>query len=194
MNKPTIRTLSFSIDELKQLLSIENAADRHAVIQALTENVEEPDKVDPDRYDRAHPMARCMAHKIKRRVELRRRRQQARERRKSEAIAAAETTVNPQAEDSSIASALSDGHETSLQLNQTIIARLLWLRRNHAQWIRCFFSVFNALTGSPVPAEIAAKVKDAIAKLYRYIEPLISYGSRYYHLPARSRNPYVSLC
>lgn len=188
VKKQEIKSVSLSVDEIRQLLSIESAEERKEVLDVLTEGAANPEAVDAERYLDSHPMALCLAHKISRKVEQRRQRAESKLRRQAEEKKK-ERVVTAERPFERIVRSSDELNE--IVFNQTIVKWLLWLKRNHSSWRRSLFGVLKSLRRDVVPQELVGDLESAIEGLWDYLKPLVDRASDYYRTPSSKRCPIV---
>lgn len=201
MKKHKLKTLSLTIDEINELLSIEDAGERREVAEALNAGAADPESVDPEKYLDAHPMALCLTHKISRRMEQRRRRMEQRAKKQAER---AQSTAGAPKQNETPGDTISENGTTlcdnqleaiiglpptSLEMNANVRKQLLWLNFNHRQWANRFFEVFRHMPENDLPRDFANAVRTAVDTLFRYLKPAIRRAERYHSIPEDQRPP-----
>ena len=91
--KSTIKTLTLTVDELRQMIqSVKTADDAVMLTAAVDEAAQNPKKVDPEKFE--HPAARLLAEKFRKKAERLEKQRLARKSRR-EQKAEVETIVSP---------------------------------------------------------------------------------------------------
>lgn len=184
MKKP-IKSLTLSVDEIRQLIELTDPEERRQVMQSLADGVENPaETIDEATYAGSHPMARRIAEKISRKAKAAARRRAAAALRESGDRPEKAVTSQPKIEFRSDSSVM-------IELSDATVGRLLWLKQNHKSWCRAIRCIVNSMIGSDVPGQILSRLSDLIDSLFRYVEPLIRQASDYRRIPKAHRPRYA---
>lgn len=185
-----IKSLSLSFDEIRQLIEISDPEHRRQVLRSLTETDETPSsEIDPEAFTGSHPMALRIAQKIRRKTQAALRRRQTRKSRQENTGPAKKPALPPQQQQIDARG----GDIITLELNEATVGRLLWLKQNHALWMKAIRCVVDAIAGSDLPGRIARQLNDNLNALFAYIRPLIVHASDYHSTPRRFRPRFASV-
>lgn len=184
--KKAIKSLTLSVDEIRQLIELTDPEARRQVMQSLADGVENPaETIDETAYAGSHPMARRIAEKISRKAKAAaRRRQTTAARRESVERPEKAVTSQPKIE-------FRCDNSVMIELNDATVGRLLWLKQNHKSWCRAIRCIVSSMIGSEIPRQILSLLSDLIDTLFRYVEPLIRQASDYRSIPKAHRPRYA---
>lgn len=177
------QTLSLTVEEIAALIKITDPEAQEQVMQSLIENSQNP-KTDIDNSDftDAHPMARRIAEKFRRKAKAaERRRLKPLKTRQSESSA-----TNRQTEDRPTIQIRKDD-TIVLELNEATVGRLLWLKQNHKSWAKAINCIVEAISGSEMPRQIRSRLLDLLDYLFTYLNPLMAQASAYHQTPKQFR-------
>lgn len=178
-----IKTLTLSIDEIRQLIEIADPEHRQQVLQSLTDNVATPPtEIAAEDYAETHPMALRLAEKIRRKAESAKRRRLNRQKRQ-------EQSVNPE---KGIQIAELPVEKVEIMLDDATVDRLLWLKENHKLWRKAINCITGAIMGSSIPRELRYQIQYLLRRLFDYLDPLIREANKYYDTPKQFRPRFVS--
>lgn len=175
-----IKSLTLTVDEIRQLIEITDPEARRQLLQSLSD--QPAGEINPDDYSDSHPMALKIARKIQRKEIATRRR---REKRVLQAQSASVKETNSLVEQPTIEARKND--LITIDLNEATVCRLLWLKQNHALWLKAVKCIVAAINGSGIPARIAAQMLSGIDALFSYLNPLIRQAAEYHSTPRRFR-------
>lgn len=185
MKKP-IKSLTLSVDEIRQLIELTDPEARRQVMQSLADGVEKPaETIDEATYAGSHPMARRIAEKISRKAKA-----AARRRAKAAQRESVDRPEKPVASQPKIE--FRSDNSVMIELSDATVGRLLWLKQNHKSWCRAIRCIVNSMIGSEIPGQILSRLSDLIDSLFRYVEPLIRQASDYRRIPKAHRPRYAS--
>lgn len=179
-----IKSLTLTVDEIRQLIEITDPEARRQVLQSLSD--QPAGEINPDDYSDSHPMALRIARKIQRKEIATRRR---REKRALQA-----QSVDAEEKNGLVGEPTIEARENDLitiDLNEATVRRLLWLKQNHALWLKAVKCIVAAINGSGIPARITAQLLAGIDALFSYINPLIRQAAEYHSTPRRFR-PHIA--
>lgn len=180
--KHTIKTLSLSIDEIRQLIEISDPDHRQQVLQSLTNATTDPDEeINPDDYAETHPMALRIAEKVNKKINAakRRRLKRSQKAKQPESETTSPTVVSERQP--------APDEKIFVELTAATVDRLLWLKQNHKLWRKAINCIIEAISGSNIPHQLRTQIQPLLKRLFNYLDPLIRQASQYYKTPKRFR-------
>ncbi len=141
--KNRIRTLTLSVSELADIISVADEAARRQMLETLIATAADPDSASALTPDDTHPATAMIIEKIKKRSALCRRRRNARAARKvaKEEAAAPDTAVSGQSTSTRLVSI--ERNVDSANLTHWYRKQQMWLRRNIDRFFRLMATVVS---------------------------------------------------
>lgn len=179
-----IKTLTLSIDEIRQLIEIADPKHRQQVLQSLTDNAATPPtEIAAEDYAETHPMALRLAEKIRRKAEAAERRRLKRQNRQEQPHQSNEETWEEKRPVEKI----------EIYLDEPTVDRLLWLKKNHKLWRKAINCITESIIGSSIPRQLRVQIQSLLRRLFDYIDPLIRKVNKYYDIPKQFRPRFASI-
>lgn len=160
-----IKSITLSITELTNLLSIDSADVRRQALEALNEAVAEPENIDIERYRDSHPVVQAIVEKVDRRARSACRRAESRAARKQ------------QKQDVTI----------RVEMTDSTVKRLLWLRQNLHKTLGRLNDALTAQSDDPIGARMALIIDAVMESTSRYINPMMEAAAAYMRAPKKLR-------
>lgn len=167
-------TISISMEELTELMTIADAGKRREALDAIGRCVENPE---------AHVRETdCGA--VKSVAERLRKSAGRRARAAARRIAAKKKAAEPKRE---TAEPKNEIREYDMPMNDMTARRLLWLKQHYGEWVDHVTRILRLFQGWEIGEQMAESVKSMTDVVQIYLEPLLDFARNYMKLPRHSR-------
>lgn len=181
-----IKTLTLSIDEIRQLIEISDPDHRNQVLKSLTDNAATPPtEIAPENYAEAPPMALRLAQKIRRKAADAERRRSRRQNKQKQILDSDAPKSKP--------APAKTNENVVIELSEATVSRLLWLKQNHKLWCKAINCIVESISGSNIPLQLRAQIQLPLNHLFDYLNPLIHQAADYHLTPKQFRPRFATI-
>lgn len=179
-----IKSLTLSLSEITDILSIDDPDVRRAAIEALEKAAADPEKIDLEEHLDGPPVILTLVHKVHRRAEAARKRAETR---------AKNRLGNPLPKNHAFETLFrgrksSTGDTFEVKINESVVRRLLWIKQNLPIAVD---TVKRILAAYEVQNEMARTLSQTLTDTYNsvteYLRPLSEAATRYFNTPKHRR-------
>lgn len=178
-----IKSLTLSLEEITDILSIDDPGIRRAAIDALHDSAADPESIDLEKHLDGPSVVLTLVHKVHRRAEAAKKRAETRAKNIKK-----HKEAQPRPDEKA-------GQETvELKINENIFRKILWTKQNYSIAVNTVLGILSFLKDTDKTAQVLFDtLTDIHSSLGEYLRPLTKVASDYFRIPKHHRPAAVTI-